>query len=157
MNKLHQKNKESFQNPKKSSLKIFKNGFKTIRRIVPLDTAYRASRNGVSSTAVRWRAKVLAFLPLRPRRLPAPTGKASRFLRQVRTEHRAQFSRGRYRRCEKMSIKFLLYIIIYNKVIFTTFYCSSENCALCSVRIFEKNLVFYFVLCSLNRTFACKI
>ena len=81
MNKLHQKNKESFQNPKKSSLIIFKNGFKTIRRIVPLDTAYRASRNGVSSTAVRWRAKVLAFLPLRPRRLPAPTGKASRFLR----------------------------------------------------------------------------
>ena len=58
-----------------------KMGLKTIRRFVPLDTAYRCSRNAVSSSAVRWRVKVLAFLPLRPAGLPAPTGKASRFLR----------------------------------------------------------------------------
>ena len=74
MNKLHQKNKESFQNPKKSSLKIFKNGFKTIRRFVPLDTPYRASRNGVSSTALRWRGQELASLPLRPAGPPAACG-----------------------------------------------------------------------------------
>ena len=58
-----------------------KTGLKTIRRFVPLDTPYRASRNGVSSTVVLWRVKELAFLPLRPRRLPAPTGKTPRFLR----------------------------------------------------------------------------
>ena len=58
---------------------------------------------------------------------------------KMRTEHRAQFSRGRYRRSENMRIKILLYIYIYNKVIFTTFYCSSENCALCSVRTWTRS------------------
>ena len=101
----------SWSHPLKIDKNLIQNhqkmGLKTIRRFVPLDTAYRCPRNGVSSTAVCWRVKLATLPPSRFLRLELgcrnviyqftnlPLGGLRCFI-QVRTEHRAQFSEERF-------------------------------------------------------------